>query len=91
MKLFFKIMLLLFKVKTFWFCFKKVKELFPYFDPDPLLKHTIYAQCHKIQTMEDVYGEDVSVKEAEIRKLEHLDIPSDTNRLKQKINDSNTK
>lgn len=62
---------------------KKVKELFPYFDPNPTLHtSTIYAQCHKVVALEDVYGEDVSVKEEEVRALDHLDIPSspdDTN------------
>lgn len=59
---------------------KKIKELFPYFDPDPTLeKQTIYAQCHAIQTMEDLYGEDISVKEEDIKILDTLDIPSDEN------------
>ncbi len=57
---------------------KKVKELFPYFDPNPSLnKQTIYAQCHNIVTMEDLYGEDASINESEIKELEHLDIDCD--------------
>eukprot|EP01084_Bolivina_argentea_P269584 458209_1 len=50
----------------------KIKELFPYFNPNPTIKTpTIYAQCYNIVTCEDKYGEDRSLTENEINEIKH--------------------